>query len=155
MDIRRQPGGRKPKEHTTAIAEAVYFGVPSRVSPSLYIYGTLTLPATTRAKTDSVCAVPRYLIRAHAPLYVPIRVQCREYPSFYASFRIKLTSLEWQLLALLVHPVNSLQSVDMSRTNINVSRCNKIEIHLTYLLRNYLCNVVIGNFEHSHFNQMS
>lgn len=33
------------RKHTTAIAEAVYFGVPSRVSPSLYIYGTLTLPA--------------------------------------------------------------------------------------------------------------
>lgn len=39
------------KEHTTVIAEAVYFGVPSRVSPSLYIYGTLTLPATTRARS--------------------------------------------------------------------------------------------------------
>jgi len=67
MNIRRQPNGRKPKEHTTVIAEAVYFGVPSRVSPSLYIYGTLTLPATTRAKAvhdSDTYDTLRYPIRA-------------------------------------------------------------------------------------------
>lgn len=40
MNIERCTGNRK---HTTVIAEAVYFGVPSRVSPSLYIYMTLSL----------------------------------------------------------------------------------------------------------------
>lgn len=76
---------KEPKEHTTAIAEAVYFGVPCRVSPSLYIYGTLTLPATTRTRAvrDSVYTRVWYryislMIRAHSPFVsrVTPRIPC-------------------------------------------------------------------------------